>query len=601
MRSRPTTARPPAPRSRRWPAGAMPSTPPSPPRSPWAWSARSPPVSEEAASLWSTRPGTRRSTRSISARARRRRSTSKLWSDGTSRGRGRARPPMRRGRARPLIAKKIPRHAASASASRESRPGSSGCRSTSPSARWPRMAAPAAALAEKGFVLGRNLSEQLAMPFVREEMAASPELANLFLSGRSTAGVRRDGEATGARADHRAVRRRGIEAVLHHGAIAQEIAKAVQAAGGTLTEKDLADYKVQMRTPLMREIDGKQVYTMGAPSAGGLMLLETLEMYGASPSSALAKNRFGSSATLHLLAEAMRGAVADRVRYATDPSVQKTVEALYDTALEPKQIEARKKRIDPRKTTQAPELRSREHGTSHLIIADEEGNVVSMTTTGERSDGRAHRRRRLGGHPQQRARRLLRVAGHRRLRPGRSRPQSSAPARPAGVEHDAGDRPRARRADPRRGRKRRRAHRHRRHPGGRREADLRARPGRRRLRAAHPREHRTGSLLRRRPGRRRGRRPQVARRATEGRRQRPPGGADGRLGDALGRSQGLRPPAIRARWDRPPRSERDQRSKLAATRHALSSPDSQRGTSWRRSSATTSRCGPSPRAASSRC
>jgi gamma-glutamyltranspeptidase/glutathione hydrolase len=241
-------------------------------------------------------------------------------------------------------------------------------------------AAPAAALAQNGFVLGRNLSEQLAMPFVRAEVAASPALTAAFYPG----GVPL---AYGAKVKRpeigQTIAQFGAEGAkpFYHGAIAQELARAVQAAGGTMTEKDFADYKVQMRTPLMREIDGKQVYTMGAPSAGGLMLLETLEMFGASPSSALAKHGSGSSATLHLLAEAMRGAVADRARFASDPTVQKTVEELYDTALDPHQMEARKKRIDARKTTQAPEFRTREHGTSHLIIADDEGNVVSMTTT----------------------------------------------------------------------------------------------------------------------------------------------------------------------------------------------------------------------------
>ena len=241
-------------------------------------------------------------------------------------------------------------------------------------------AAPAAALAENGFVLGRNLSEQLAMTFVREEIAASPELSSAFYPG----GVPL---AYGAKVKRpeigRTIAQFGAEGAkpFYHGAIAQELAKAVQAAGGTLTEKDLADYKVQMRKPLMREIEGKQVYTMGAPSAGGLMLLETLEMFGDSPSSALAKHGFGSSATLHLLAEAMRGAVADRARFASDPTVQKTVEQLYDAALDPHQIDARKKRIDARKTTQAPEFRTHEHGTTHLVVADEEGNVVSMTTT----------------------------------------------------------------------------------------------------------------------------------------------------------------------------------------------------------------------------
>ena len=87
---------------------------------------------------------------------------------------------------------------------------------------------------------------------------------------------------------------------------------AVQAAGGTLELSDLAAYQVKERAPLERLIDGRTIDTMPAPSAGGLMLLETLTMFGATPKSPLHAMGFGSSAYLHTLAEAMRGALADR-------------------------------------------------------------------------------------------------------------------------------------------------------------------------------------------------------------------------------------------------------------------------------------------------
>jgi gamma-glutamyltranspeptidase/glutathione hydrolase len=111
------------------------------------------------------------------------------------------------------------------------------------------------------------------------------------------------------------------------------------------------------------------------------MLLEVLSMFGASPQSALHSMGFGSSAYLHMLAESMRGAIADRVRFAGDPDVEAQVGAAYDRALEPAQLSARRARIEPNRTHPAPEFRTREHGTTHIIVADAAGNLVSLTTT----------------------------------------------------------------------------------------------------------------------------------------------------------------------------------------------------------------------------
>jgi gamma-glutamyltranspeptidase/glutathione hydrolase len=163
--------------------------------------------------------------------------------------------------------------------------------------------------------------------------------------------------------------------------VGAKILRAVHAAGGTLEAGDLAAYRVKERAPLTRTIDGRTVATFPAPSAGGLMLLETLTMYGASSRSPLRPMGFGSSAYLHAVSEAMRGALADRARFVGDPDLDAETNAAIDRALEPEQLAARRQRIEPNRTHAAPEFRTRERGTSHLIVSDAEGNVVSMTTT----------------------------------------------------------------------------------------------------------------------------------------------------------------------------------------------------------------------------
>lgn len=239
-------------------------------------------------------------------------------------------------------------------------------------------AAPAVALAQQGFLLSKH-SAEVAAAF-KSRIEALPSFATAFLPGGTPAGLgtrvrRPDLAAT--------LQRFGAEGKksIYEGETAKKIEAAVAQAGGTLTRADLAAYEVKERAPLTRTIDGRTVVTMPAPSAGGLMLLETLGMFGASPSSPLAQYGFGSSAYLHVLAETMRGALADRARFAGDPDVEPNVDAAYQAALEPAQLAARKAKIDATKTRPPTDYKTRENGTSHLVVADADGNVVSLTTT----------------------------------------------------------------------------------------------------------------------------------------------------------------------------------------------------------------------------
>lgn len=245
-------------------------------------------------------------------------------------------------------------------------------------------AAPAVALARNGFYVNAQVAGVVATN--KDRVAASASLATAFLPGGvpvpfATRVRRPDLAATLAR--YGAEGKRSI----YEGRTAQRIAAAVQATGGTMTEQDLAAYEVKEREPLVRTYDGRTFYTMPAPSAGGLTLLEVLGMYGAAPSSPLAAMGHGSSAYIHVIAEALRGGFADRVRNASDPDIDPNVAAAYRAALEPAQLAARRARIDPQKTHAPTEFRTKETGTSHLSIADAEGNVVALTTTINNSFG----------------------------------------------------------------------------------------------------------------------------------------------------------------------------------------------------------------------
>lgn len=239
-------------------------------------------------------------------------------------------------------------------------------------------AAPAAEIAERGFLVSSYLGETVSL--FADRIALSPELRATLLPGGLPVPYR----SLVARPElARTIRRFGAEGarLFYEGSVGAKMAAAAQAAGGTLDVSDLAAYRVKERAPLERLVDGRTIATMPPPSAGGLMLLETLLMYGATPQSPLRAMGFGSSAYLHALAETMRGALADRVRFAGDPDADPGVTAAYTRALDPAQLAARRARIEPYRTHPAPEFRTHEQGTTHVIVADAEGNVVSLTTT----------------------------------------------------------------------------------------------------------------------------------------------------------------------------------------------------------------------------
>jgi len=239
-------------------------------------------------------------------------------------------------------------------------------------------AARPANLAQHGFIVSHYLGESIASSVTR--IGVSSELSATLLPRGVPLGYR----ARVARPDlAETIRRFGAEGakLFYEGAVGAKMVLAVRAAGGTLEASDLAGYRVKEREPLEQTVGGRTIVTMPAPSAGGLMLLEALQMFGATPESPLHALGFGSSAYLHMLAESMRGAIADRVRIAGDPDFDATVRAAYDRALEPGQIAARRARIQANRTHPAPAFRSREQGTTSILVADAAGNVVSLTTT----------------------------------------------------------------------------------------------------------------------------------------------------------------------------------------------------------------------------
>jgi gamma-glutamyltranspeptidase/glutathione hydrolase len=172
----------------------------------------------------------------------------------------------------------------------------------------------------------------------------------------------------------------------YHGDVARSLVAIDRASGGILTEADLAGYKALWKEPLVGHFRGRTLYTVPPPS-GGATAIETLQILDARPP----LKDPGSSATFHLLAEAFKHAFADRARLLGDPAF---VDVPVATLLDPAYARARAAQIredgvgknadaygNPALEPKRPADPPHDHGTSHLCVADGEGNVVALTTT----------------------------------------------------------------------------------------------------------------------------------------------------------------------------------------------------------------------------
>ena len=173
--------------------------------------------------------------------------------------------------------------------------------------------APAIQFAEQGFVLSAEEAEMLHDPVLSQ----FPDPRHIF---------QRDGNYYQAgevfRQPELARTLKRIEqdpGSFYHGALASELARAIQKHGGLVSEKDLAIYQVKARKPLTGTYRQYQILAPPPPSSGGVALLETLNILDGYDMAALGDR---SPSSMHLITEAFRRAFKDRTSFLGDPDFQ---------------------------------------------------------------------------------------------------------------------------------------------------------------------------------------------------------------------------------------------------------------------------------------
>ena len=276
------------------------------------------------------------------------------------------------------------------------------------SRRFAELLRPAIRLAERGVRLTPFQIDVVEAE--RERLATYDEARRLYLDdGRAPApypvGAQRPQRDLARTL--RTLARQGPEA-FYRGSIARAIVtemdrsrRADVPAGerGVMTAEDLAAYRPVWREPLRGRYRGRTVLAVPPPTAGGFMVLETLNLLERFPLGRADAFRHSSANHLHVMAEAKKIAAADRNAYGADPDFVEvpTAELTSDEYADRRRddidlAQARQPEAGRfRGYTPRPPGRQKPQGTSthHISAVDAAGNAAAVTCTVEQRFGSA--------------------------------------------------------------------------------------------------------------------------------------------------------------------------------------------------------------------
>nr|WP_246053791.1 gamma-glutamyltransferase [Halomonas halmophila] len=167
----------------------------------------------------------------------------------------------------------------------------------------------------------------------------------------------------------------------YEGETAELIAAEMQRHDGLITLEDLAGYQPAIREPSHGNYRGHDIYAMSPPSSGGVHIVQMLNILEEYP---IGEWGFNSADTIHVMAEAMKRAYADRSKYLGDTDfVEVPLEGLTSEGY----ADELRGQIDMDTATPSSEISPgkplpyESNETTHFSIADGNGLAVSNTYT----------------------------------------------------------------------------------------------------------------------------------------------------------------------------------------------------------------------------
>jgi gamma-glutamyltranspeptidase/glutathione hydrolase len=170
------------------------------------------------------------------------------------------------------------------------------------------------------------------------------------------------------------------------GPFAQAVERWMQSNGGIMTAEDFRNYRIKLREPILSDYRGYTIIGFPPPSSGGVHVAQMLNILENFNLKAL-----GEIERLHVMAETMKLAFADRAYWLGDPDFAGVPRGLVDKSY----AASLAGRINREHVTQVaahgmpPDWETdvfKKH-TTHFSVADAEGNWVACTATVNTSFG----------------------------------------------------------------------------------------------------------------------------------------------------------------------------------------------------------------------
>ncbi|WP_207540704.1 gamma-glutamyltransferase [Sabulicella rubraurantiaca] len=211
---------------------------------------------------------------------------------------------------------------------------------------------------------------------IAPDLALDPGMAAMFLPG----GTPRPEGAWLTMPDYaetlRAIADKGPDHV-YGGALGARIVEHLNTLGSRMALSDLATYRTETREPVRGTYRGVEVIGPPPPCSGGVHVIQMLNLMEGFD---LGSSGFATRETLHLVLEALKIAAADRRAATADPAF---VDVPVARLISKDYGEQRRPEID---RTRSQEFGSRvltneSANTTHVTIADRQGNIVTSTQT----------------------------------------------------------------------------------------------------------------------------------------------------------------------------------------------------------------------------
>ena len=165
----------------------------------------------------------------------------------------------------------------------------------------------------------------------------------------------------------------------YEGPTADLIVKEMANSAGIISLEDLKKYQPKFRKPIEFDYKGNHIISFAPPSSGGILMAQMMKMIAPFD---IAKMGYNTVESVSLMVEAQRRAYADRAEHMGDPDFWKVpTKTLISDAYSKQRMSDYQPGVKGNSTTTVAGQIHESEQTTHFSVIDEDGNMVSITTT----------------------------------------------------------------------------------------------------------------------------------------------------------------------------------------------------------------------------